>query len=278
MDEQQTPAPEAGDEAVSEREVQASEATENTEGQVETPPAEPEGEKPEGEEEAVSPAKARRERRKAEMERLRKEAREAQEAEAKVKERLAALEKYASQEQPPKEDDFSDYNEYLMALAAHKSTAALDARQKREIEDERRAHETRIKHLQDQEQAEIRENWMAQVQEAKQRYADFEQVVYTARISDGLAGLIAQSDSGADVAYHLGTNHEAVARLERMTPIEQAMELGRLSASISAPRPRTQSKAPDPASPVRGGGGASTDPLKMTPDEYDKWREAGGSF
>ena len=275
MEEQQTPAPEAGDEAVV-AEATESEATENTEGQVETPPAEgkdaEQADKPEDE---ISPSKARRERRKAEMERLRQSEAEARAELERTTARLQRIEQAAQQSQPPKEDDFQDYAEYQAALAAHASMQALDARQRQEVEDEAKTHQQQLETLQRQQQQEVAENWAAQVEDAKTRYADFEQVAQAPDlpINQQMAEVITSSDMGADIAYYLGTHKAEAAQIAQMKPLDAAKALGAIEARVSLPKPKTTSETPDPIEPVTPKASAKAkDPSKMSMAEYRKWR------
>lgn len=261
--------------------VVESEATENTEGQEQDQPAEDEA-KPEGEDkpedEEVSKSKARRERRKAEMARLKQEAREADEKSQKLQARLDRIEQAAQSQQPPKEGDFEDYNEYLMALAAHRSVAALDERDKREITEETEAQKKQSEALRKQAEAELAESWQEQVLEAKERYADFDQVALDPRVpvTDDMVNLIASSDNGADIAYFLGSNRQEAARISQMEPLEQARALGAIEARLSMPKPKTQTEAPDPITPIKPkSSGGLKDPSKMSMEEYMAARKAG---
>ena len=59
-----------------------------------------------------------------------------------------------------------------------------------------------------------------------------------------MTDLILTSDVGADVAYHLGQNRALAAQIAEMNPVEAARAIGRIEASIVAPKPRTETKAP----------------------------------
>ena len=275
-DEQQVAPLRATEEAVTPE--GASEATENTQGQEKDPPAEAEtAEKPEQTEEEKSESQKRRDRRKAQLDRLRQEAAEARAEAEKVRERLEKVRERAAQsDKPPKEGDFQDYNEYLVALGAYQASRQMDSRTIEEIEEAQKAQEARIQQLRQQEQAEVAQSWGEQVQEARQKYADFDRVAYSAPISDGVAQMIARSDMGADVAYHLGTNPDLARQLSAMHPIEAARELGRIEARLSLPKPNTVSSAPDPVTPVRPRSSSGMkDPAKMTYAEYREARMAG---
>ena len=262
--------------------VEAPEAAKSTEGQVETPPAE--GETPEQPEEApepeeISASKARRERRKAEMGRLRDEAKTLEAENETLREQLAEYERRES-DPAPREDQFEDYAEYQAALSAHKAMQALDAREKARVQGEADRKGKEIEALQRAQQQEAAQNWAAQVADAKGRYADFDAVVSAPDlpIPQSVAQMLVNTDKGADVAYFLGTNRDQAAQIARMNPIEQAMAIGRIEATINVPSPRTQSKAPDPITPVKPKATASKSWEDMTPAEFEKWRDNGGTF
>lgn len=277
MTDEQQVAPEtaATEEAVASNE--ASEATENTQGQDQDQPADDkaEGEEPEAKSEDKSEAQKRRERRKAQMQRLQEEAREAERKLQEQETRLRKAQEAAQSNKPPKEADFQDYNEYLVALGAYHAAQRMDTRQTQEIEEASEAEKARLKALQQQQEAELAQSWGEQVADAKQRYADFEQVAFTAPIADHVAQMIAQSDMGADLAYHLGKNRDLAVAISRAHPIEAARELGRLEATLSLPKPNLQSSAPDPVNPVKPKPTGQKPPSKMSFEEYRAARMAG---
>lgn len=77
------------------------------------------------------------------------------------------------------------------------------------------------------------------------------------------------------VLHHLGKNPDDAVRISTLPPIAMAAELGRLSASLGAPKPPPPvSKAPDPIVPVVGGsvrvdGAPTSDDMH----EWVKWRQ-----
>lgn len=282
----QTPAQEAGDEVVAETNEQVEgakspEAAETTEGQVKDQPAEAGAldEQSEGTpgEEQVSKSKARRERRKAEMDRLHSDL-DAKSAEnRKLKDQLAEYERRMG-DPAPREADFEDYAEYQAALAAHKSMLALDQREKSRLEGQAAETQQEIDRIEAQKRQEMARDWAAQTVEAKAIYPDFDAVVYAqdTPITQSMAELLTSSDVGADIAYHLGTHKAEAARIAGMTPIEQAMAIGRLEASVSRPRPRTESQAPQPVKPVKGSATPGLkSPDEMSMDEYMAARKSG---
>jgi hypothetical protein len=279
MEIEQTPAPiEAGDEAVAEHPVapiedQKPEAAE-TQGQDDSQPA-PE---PEGEGEQVSASKARRERRKAEVQRLKESEAQAKKELEDTKARLQRLEELAQASQPPKQEDYPNYDDFLAAKTAHSSMAALDARQKRELEQELERRNQEIQGIGQREQQEMAQNWADQAEDARTKYADFDRVVSApdVPITPTMARMITASDVGADVAYYLGTNKAEAARIAQMSDLDAARSIGAIEARLSLPQVKTQSTTPDPVTPVRPKGTAQKRPEDMTHAEFTKWRESGG--
>ena len=274
---------EAVDEVVQSPDQETAEAPDNTKGQDQSQPAEENDtdEVPQEDSEEISKAKARRERRKADRQRLKQELLEATENERKAKERLERIREASQSAQPPKVDAFDDYNDYLIAMAAHQSVAALDKRQASEVEEEAASHKARVEAIEKQRQTELAEAWSEQVAEARTKYADFDKVVQDSSlpITADMVQVITSSDLGADIAYHLGTHREEAARISQMEPLDMARALGAIEARLSLPKPKMNSDTPEPISPVKPKASARTkDPEKMTFAEYNAWREAGGTF
>ena len=172
----------------------------------------------------------------------------------------------------PKESDFEVPDEYVAEKAAWKV-----ARQTQE--QQANASEERVKALEAERSAAIRRAWAEQTAAARTRYADFEKVAYTAPISDEVSMLVQGMENGADVAYYLGSNPEMAAVISDMNPTQAAMELGRISAKVSAPKPRVKSETPPPINSVRGVSAAgASDTSNMSADQYRAFREGGGKI
>lgn len=271
MSEDQTPALEVGDEVVVEDTAQDTQATEEQEAEDTTEGAD---EASEGDDK-VSPSKARRERRKAEMDRLRTETAEAK---AEVERLNRMLEDMAGGDAAPKREDFQDLDEYLAAYAAHNAVSAIDKREADKIKKQADEKQAALQSIEARQKAELAQSWADQVTDARTRYADFDAVVNnpTLPVTPEMAQLLAQSDVGADVAYYLGRNAHQTAEIAKMSPLEQAREIGRLESRFSGPRAVKTTQAPDPVTPVRPRASATKDPAKMTMEEYKAWRKSGG--
>jgi hypothetical protein len=80
------------------------------------------------------------------------------------------------------------------------------------------------------------------------------------------------AERGPEVAYHLGSNPDEAARIASLPPLQQAIQLGRIEATLDPPK--KVSTAPTPPPTVSKGNASSNfDPEKCTQAEYVKWRE-----
>jgi len=251
----------------------APEAAESTEGQVETQPAEEESS-----EEKKSASAARRERRKAQMDRLKDEKHQ---AEAKAGRLEAELQRLNSVDrpQPPRLEDFADHDEYVAALSAHKATEMLDQRRVSELEQEAERQQRHQETIAQRQIEEAHKNWVAQAEEARHRYADFDAVTGApdVPITQNMATLIGMSDVGADIAYHLGMNPDEARTLAQM-PVPElvgAMKVMERLVAVQTPRPRTQTQAPEPVKPVKPKATATKKVEDMSMAEYMAARKAG---
>lgn len=269
MSEQDLAALGAADEVV----TPAPEAAEITDGQDQTPPA------PEETEAEKTETQKRRERRVAHEQRLKDQAADAERRAAEAETRLNRIKASATGAEP-KEADFADFTEYMAAKAAFAATKAITGFQAAEIEAEAGQAKQDLQQI-EAARFQARQEELAQsLPEARAVYADFDAAIAVAKradiVSPELSMMILASDQPADLAYHLGKNPDLARTLSHMPPIEAAMQLGRISAGLQRPQPKTVSTAPAPINPVKPGGTAAKDPSKMSFKEFKAWREAGG--
>jgi len=269
-------APEAGPEVATNAPAEQPE-----QGQVEAQTAEQEApEGVEGEDEKKSRAAARRERRKAQEERVRQELETAR-GKAEVLERELSKYEQRLNSEPPKQESYSTFEEFIAARSAwevRKADAQDRAGEIRENVDATRGQEQA---LTQQQREMLDEHWYASVSEAQERYADYEAVVAQKGLfprGTALPDLIKMSDAPADLAYAVAKDRKLHDALLRMHPVEAARELGRIEATLTNARARTVTTAPPPVTPIKGGSAAGKDPAKMTGAEYKQWRAAGGKI
>lgn len=202
------------------------------------------------------------------------------------------------EQQPPKPEDFTDLDDYLVAKA--KFEALQEFREEQSQKDEARRKEERdkkesqdIEHAKEEQQKRL-EKYRQKMDEGATKYDDFEEVVFgpespfnDPRINPDLVVSIKESDNPADLAYYFNKHPDEVQRVASLgNPVVIALEVGKLAAQFSnkpdttaetvTAKPRT-SKAPDPITPVNAGSaGGKKDPENMSQDEYNKWAEAQG--
>ncbi len=132
------------------------------------------------------------------------------------------------------------------------------------------------------QQSAVLESYQEREEAARDKYDDFEQVAYNPKlpITNVMAETIQSSDIGPELAYYLGSNPKDAERISRMTPLSQAKEIGKIEAKLAAepPMKRTTS-APAPISPVtaRSVGSPShdtTDPRSIKTMTTSQWIEA----
>lgn len=85
---------------------------------------------------------------------------------------------------------------------------------------------------------------------------DYQAKVYdpTLPITREMVELIAESEIGPQLAYHLASNRDVAAQIAALPPILAARELGKIEAKLSQPKPApVVSKAPPPPPKVEEG-------------------------
>jgi len=255
-------------------EAQDSETEIQTEGQADGQTA---SETTETEDPKKSEAAKRREREKAYRARLQAEAAEARSEADQAKARRQAILDAGKKEAPPREADFPDPIEFAAAKAIWGAEQRLTEREARNAGEAAQAAEDKIKEISQRERAVIASAWTAQVAEAKGRYADFDQVALAndLPVTEAMGELIMTSEAGPDVLYHLGQNRALAAQIAGLNAVEAARAIGRIEASLSRPKPKTETNAPPPISPVRGSAGASLNADKLSMEDYIAARKSG---
>ena len=164
----------------------------------------------------------------------------------------------------PSIDNFDSPDAYAEALALKKAEELLMQRDRQK------------------EQAEIVEAYGEREEKARDKYDDYEDVVYNPklRITDVMAETIQHSDIGPDLAYWLGSNPKEADRIARLSPIMQAREIGKIEVKLADNPPvKKTTSAPTPISPVtaRSSGSPShdtTDPRSIKTMSTSEWIEA----
>ena len=147
---------------------------------------------------------------------------------------------------------------------------------------ERKAEELLARREQARAQSEIIESYHDKEEEARSKYDDFEQVAYNPKlpITNEMAQTIQSSEVGPDMAYYLGSNPKEAERISRLSPLQQAKELGKIEAKLAeSPVVKKTSSAPAPIAPItaRSTGSSATDttdPRSIKSMSTSEWIEA----
>jgi hypothetical protein len=176
------------------------------------------------------------------------------------RERASAAPQSAPTELPPP-DQFETVEAYAEALA------------------ERKAHELLSQREQKKQMDEILEAYHDREEDARAKYADFEQVAYNPAIpiTTVMAQTIQASEIGPELAYHLGANPKEAERISKLAPFLQAKEIGRIEAKLASDPPvKKTTSAPAPIEPLTPRGGNSpaydtTDPRSTKTMSTSEW-------
>ncbi len=83
---------------------------------------------------------------------------------------------------------------------------------------------------------------------------------------------IGLSDHGPALAYHLAKHLDEADRIARLPPHLAALQLGRIEAQITAPKPKPVTNAPNPPPTLGGGSASKKDLAKLSYADYRKQR------
>ena len=194
--------------------------------------------------------------------------------------------KSADSDPEPKEEDFTDVKEYWKAIGRWTARQEMKAQQEKS---EREEAEEQAK--------EAWEGHAQRIEEAKEKYDDFEDAVdvptpwplehptqLQAAAAEAFRISVIEDENSAELLYFYGTHQEEFAKLGDMTPAQVVKAIARQSDKLTGkkeePKPKLVSKAPPPIHPVSGGATKSTVPLDQTESmaEYKKLRQAGQKY
>lgn len=82
------------------------------------------------------------------------------------------------------------------------------------------------------------------------------------------------SEHGPAIADYLAQHLDEADRVARLPPHLATLQLGRIEAKVSAPKPKPVTNAPPPAPVLGGGSTVQKDPERMSTDEWLAWRRA----
>ena len=209
-------------------------------------------------------------------ERINELTKRAHEAEREVQRwREAAERKTADPSEKPNPDKFGSYDEYVEALADWKADQRVAESFKRRDAERSQAAEARAAEAKAQA-------WAERQSEFREATPDYDAVVgkSAVQIAPHVVDTLLDSESGPELAYHLAKRPETVKRINALSPLSAARELGRIEATLSnpaAPQIKPASKAPAPITPVRSSAPAAVDLASANMDQYIAARRKQGA-
>ena len=166
----------------------------------------------------------------------------------------------------PTRDQFADPDDYVEALAEWKAEEA-------------------VSRVQQQQASQAADNarqatWAAREAEAKATIADYDAVVPTSTVpvKPHVVDALMDSEAGPALVYHLAKNPAVAERLNGMSPMRAAIELGRLETTLTAPAVKAPSNAPPPITPLNAQpSGRIVDLSKASMEDYIAERRRQGA-
>lgn len=179
----------------------------------------------------------------------------------------------AASEGKPNPDNYDTHAEYVEAVVEWKAEQKLRERDQMLEKNKLQAEHERL-----------RTAHMERVKSFSEKTEDFAEVIESVDnipVSPTVAELIVSSENGPALMYALAKNPEEYERINSLSPLAAAREIGRIetriqaSAQESKPEPKKLTKAPKPIDPV--GGSKSTvaksiDDPELSFSEYERLR------
>lgn len=189
--------------------------------------------------------------------------------------REAAERKTADPSEKPNPDKFGSYDEYVEALADWKADQRVAESFKRRDAERSQAAEARAAEAKAQA-------WAERQSEFREATPDYDAVVgkSSVQVAPHVVDALLDSESGPELAYHLAKRPETVKRINALSPLSAARELGRIEATLSnpaAPQFKPASKAPAPITPARSSAPAAVDLASANMDQYIAARRKQGA-
>ena len=169
--------------------------------------------------------------------------------------------------------DFTDYETYIEALTDWKTTQKVT-----EVVHNQR--EATVQERQQAEAMELAKGWASKQEDARKSIPDYDEVMGGAEtvVAPYITDAILTSDRGPEVAYHLAKNPALAEKLNRLSPIAAAREIGRIEAALEKSSPGTSRSAPPPpARTTRSPATIPGDPAKMDHEAYRAMRAKQGA-
>lgn len=226
-------------------------------------------------EESADPADAAEEekpkKRRSSQKRINQITREKHNAEreaATLRQQLEALQARQAPAVAPKQEDFQTIEEF--------DAARIKFHAAETVRDELKALSGTVQQQQQQAvQDAVDADWTVQVEDARAKYDDFDEVVLDPNntyFTPAMHRALATDENGADIAYHIASHPKLVREISALDDVGAVLRIGRLSAQLAASSKPKLTAAPTPPKQAKGGGVTpQKNPSKMSQKEFEKW-------
>lgn len=156
-------------------------------------------------------------------------------------------------------DTFEDFNEALLDWKINQNSAERDAKVKVESENQRRS--------------ELSKTHISRADKFREVMPDYDKVIGNLSdvdfaVASDVVDTIMTSDLSAQLTYYFGNDIDELERINELSPLAAAREIGKIEAKLLA-KPIQTSSAPSPINPVTQSKATITkDPAKMSDEEW----------
>ncbi|WNJ88470.1 hypothetical protein [Bosea sp. 685] len=163
---------------------------------------------------------------------------------------------------PPSEDAFrGDWFAYERAMTAYEAERRIVTREVKALASQVASHSA-------ERMSDLVEDFNDRVADAVKVIPDFRDVVgkttdRTHPVSPVVGQLILESEKGALLQYHFARNPADLRRLNGLSPLGAAREIGKIEARLSLAKSTTATRAPPPVTAPKGGASPSSQEARM---------------
>lgn len=188
---------------------------------------------------------------------------------AELMARAMAAERLLQQQQPQKREneppsigDFNSYEDFTRALIKFETAQNSQQFAQTQAQTFREAQAYQVE----------RERFEAakpSCEKAMAKYEDWGEVATTFSMPPAMEDAVLESSQTGEVAYYLGSNPNELARISRLSPVQQVREIVKLEDRFSKPTART-TNAPSPMTPISGGSSSAKSLETMNQADFEK--------
>ncbi len=189
-----------------------------------------------------------------------------------LQEKLDAALKTPKVETPqgkPNIDDFDTDAEFYDSLTDWKL-------EQRDATAAAKRQESETQRTQDESESAFKDSVVKVNESGVKKYADYEEIVFSLPpdvLDNNLAAALFETEAPEEIAYHLGKNPKAAARISKLSPVKKAIELGKIEERLSQKKKTTG--AFPPIKPLKGKDSTEFDEEKLSNEEWIRLKNEG---